>query len=87
MYGFCVREGCVGSRSHRAKHVSDSVKEIRSNRRKNPNTQKTNLTNGIPTVKGNERDQNEGNRSTGTGTFHVFSGETENVTDKNRYYT
>ena len=36
-------------------------------------------------VKGNERDQNEGDRSVGTGTVHVFGGETENVTDKNRF--
>ena len=38
-------------------------------------------------VKGNERDRNEGDRSTGMGTVHIFGGETENMTDKNRYYT
>ena len=37
-------------------------------------------------MKGNERDQKEGDRSTGTGTVHVFGGETENVTDKNRFF-
>ena len=29
-HSFCAREGCVGLRSHRAKHVSGGVKEIRS---------------------------------------------------------
>ena len=28
-----------------------------------------------------------GDQSAGKGTVHVFGGETENVTDKNRYYT
>lgn len=31
--------------------------------------------------------QKQGDPSAGKGTVHVFGGDTENVTDKNRYYT
>ena len=37
-------------------------------------------------VERNERDQKKGDRNAGTGTVHVFGGETENVTNKNRIF-